>query len=281
MLKLEYPLHFIDFETTAVAIPFHKGKRPYEGIAFQFSHHKMFEDGTIEHTGEYICREKGKFPSFEFVRKLKEQLDKDDGTIFRYAVHENTYLNIIYKQLMESNEPDKGILCEWIKTITQSGKDSIEKWAGERNMVDMLELVKSYYYHIDMKGSNSIKAVLPAVLNNSRFLKDKYSKPIYGNNIKSHNYKDWSWIRLNEDGSVKDPYKLLDGVNNGGLALAAYGKIQFTELNAQARDDIINELLRYCELDTMAMVMIMECFLYRRGLCESGVMPGIPFITSA
>lgn len=34
-----YPLHFIDFETTMVAIPFHRGQHPYEGIAFQFSHH--------------------------------------------------------------------------------------------------------------------------------------------------------------------------------------------------------------------------------------------------
>src|SRR5690606_4271690 len=33
-----FPLHFIDFETTMVAIPFHKGRRPYEQIAFQFSH---------------------------------------------------------------------------------------------------------------------------------------------------------------------------------------------------------------------------------------------------
>ena len=38
-LKLEisnwkFPLHFIDFETSTVAIPFNKGKKPYEQIAF-------------------------------------------------------------------------------------------------------------------------------------------------------------------------------------------------------------------------------------------------------
>ncbi|MDO9182441.1 MAG: DUF2779 domain-containing protein, partial [Bacteriovorax sp.] len=33
----KYPLHFIDFETSMVAIPFNKGRRPYEQIAFQFS----------------------------------------------------------------------------------------------------------------------------------------------------------------------------------------------------------------------------------------------------
>ena len=49
-----FPLHFIDFETATVAIPFNKGRKPYEGIGFQFSHHIVNEDGSIEHAGEYI-----------------------------------------------------------------------------------------------------------------------------------------------------------------------------------------------------------------------------------
>ena len=32
----KFPLHFIDFETSAVALPFYEGMRPYEQIAFQF-----------------------------------------------------------------------------------------------------------------------------------------------------------------------------------------------------------------------------------------------------
>jgi hypothetical protein len=36
-----YPLHFIDFETSMVAIPFHEGRKPYEQMAFQYSHHVM------------------------------------------------------------------------------------------------------------------------------------------------------------------------------------------------------------------------------------------------
>ena len=34
--EYKYPLHFIDFETSTVAIPFNKGRRPYELIAFQY-----------------------------------------------------------------------------------------------------------------------------------------------------------------------------------------------------------------------------------------------------
>lgn len=54
MSRWAFPLHFIDFETTMAAIPFHAGMSPYEGIVFQFSHHIVYEDGTVEHAGEYL-----------------------------------------------------------------------------------------------------------------------------------------------------------------------------------------------------------------------------------
>jgi hypothetical protein len=76
-----YPLHFIDFETSMAAIPFNKGRRPYEGIAFQFSHHIVQENGDIEHKGQYLNTEPGVFPNYEFVRKLKVELDNDEGML--------------------------------------------------------------------------------------------------------------------------------------------------------------------------------------------------------
>ncbi len=94
-----FPLHFIDFETAMAAIPFNAGRKPYEGIAFQFSHHIVHEDGTVEHCGEYLNTEKGTFPNYDFVKALKAQLEKDNGSIFRYSNHENTFLNMIYRQL--------------------------------------------------------------------------------------------------------------------------------------------------------------------------------------
>ena len=54
-----YPLHFIDFETAMPAIPFNKGERPCLGLAFQFSHHIMYEDGRVEHAGQYLNDEIG------------------------------------------------------------------------------------------------------------------------------------------------------------------------------------------------------------------------------
>jgi len=280
MKKWEYPLHFIDFETSAVAIPFNKGRRPYEQIAFQFSHHIIREDGSIEHAGQWINTERGVFPNFNFVRALKEQLEHDNGTIFRYAPHENTILNAIYIQLVESDEVDKIELCEWIKTITQSKSTLAEKWTGDRNMVDLWDLVKKYYYHPHMKGSNSIKDVLPAILQESDHLQSKYSQPIYGTEIKSSNYDCHTWITLDENGTVINPYSLLlpinEGYNNkdleglildedgsisdGGAAMIAYAKMQFSEMSDTERGNVVNALLRYCELDTFAMVLIWEAW---------------------
>lgn len=45
-------------------------------------------------------------------------------------------------------------------------------------MIDLCKVVKIFYYDPQMGGSNSIKAVLPAVLNSSKYLQQKYSNPL-------------------------------------------------------------------------------------------------------
>ena len=286
-----YPYHMIDFETTAVALPFYEGMHPYEQVAFQFSHHIIHEDGTIEHAGQFINTEKHHFPNFEFIRQLKKELEKDEGTIFRYATHENTILRNIHEQLAASQEEDKQALMEFIDSITYRGKGK-NRIHGPRDMVDLLEVVRSYYYHPDMKGSNSIKAVLPAVLNSSKTIREKYSRPIYGSEIHSENYapdEAIAWIKAGPDGKVGNPYKELkviadflevteeelerfdrdmeekalesdsdSSIANGGAALAAYTKLQFAD--AAWTKALEKALLRYCELDTMSMVFIWEYF---------------------
>lgn len=274
MRTFTYPLHFIDFETSTVAIPFYQGQNPYEMVAFQFSHHILYKDGTLTHANQYIESEPGVFPNFNFVRELKKALENDNGTIFRYAAHENTVLNQIKAQLQTSDESDKDELIEFINTITFN-RD--EEHVGERNMVDMLEMVKDYYYDPYTKGSNSIKAVLPAVLKRSRFLQELYSQPIYGkgNQMDSHNFESgWKWIEFDKQGNPIDPYKLLpplfegmdktellsndDSISSGGAALTAFAKMQFTTMSPEERKAIVNGLLKYCELDTLAMVMIYQ-----------------------
>lgn len=270
-----YPLHFIDFETAMVAIPFTRGRHPYEGIAFQFSHHTLYGDGSIEHAGEYLDAQPGHFPNFGFVRELKRQLEGDRGTIFRYAAHENTYLNMIHSQLEKSNEPDRKELQDFIENITKSVTGSQRKWQGDRNMVDLCEIVKKYHYDPATKGSVSIKYVLPAILNSSSRLQKMFSKPVYGSQdgIKSLNFQDFTWV-VTREGKVQDPYTLLpqvfedldlakldrlsddDYLKNGGAALMAYCKMQFTRMGDGERVALEKALLKYCELDTLAMVMV-------------------------
>ena len=285
MAGWKYPLHMIDFETTAVALPFYKGMRPYEQVAFQFSHHVIEQDGTIRHAGQYLNTAKHHFPNFEFVRELKRQLEGDNGTIFRYADHENSILRAIHAQLAASSEPDKQALMDFIDSITHY-KVGCTEVAGPRDMVDLLVMVRRYYYHPIMKGSNSIKVVLPAILNSSKAIRRKYEQPVYGSLIHSCNFDAASakaWITYDADGKVENPYKHLDtiasflqvtpdelerfdtsrqmadeSIANGGAALAAYTKLQFSD--EVCTDALAQALLRYCELDTMSMVFIWEYF---------------------
>ena len=120
MDKWKYPLHFIDFETSAVALPFTRGSRPYVQVAFQFSHHRLEEDGTVRHASEFINNQPGEFPNFDFARALRDSLSQDLGTIFMFASHENTIINAIIEQLRESEEIDKEEFNHFIKTISVS-----------------------------------------------------------------------------------------------------------------------------------------------------------------
>jgi hypothetical protein len=272
----KFPLHFIDFETSTVALPFYAGRKPYEQIAFQFSHHIYYEDGTVQHAHEYINVKPGEFPNFKFIAKLKEALSSDSGTIFKFAPHENTIVNAIYQQLKSSGEPNKEELMEFIKLISHSTDKSPDVWEGDRDMVDLCNVIKHYYYNPYTFGSNSIKQVLPSILKTSAVVRNKFSQPLSEIGISSENFPDSHvWLK-EEEGEIVSPYKMLPKVfgmdqedleekisgivdiNDGGAALTAYGKIQYTNMSDMERGQIATSLLKYCELDTLAMVMIYE-----------------------
>lgn len=270
----QFPLHFLDFETSTVALPFTKGCYPYETAAFQYSHHQLEADGKLTHT-EWISTDRI-FPNFDFVRALKRDLEGDSGTIFRYSHHENSVLNQIAEQLRLSQEQDKDELVSFIQSITHNTK---EERYGKRDMVDLCDVVVRYYYDPSMRGSNSIKVVLPAVLR-SRNLQKLYEKP-YREYVSSPNFVEFDFSLINYlDASlteVGNPYKYLptvgaelleegetsdseDRINNGGLANANYAKLQYEGLSDAEKLKLKNALLRYCELDTMAMVLIYQFF---------------------
>ena len=103
----------------------------------------------------------------------------------------------------------------------------------------------------------------------------------------SKNFKDFAWwVPQASDPSVPvEPYELLRrygadllgeevragedpdelAITEGGAAATAYARLQFEDVDAVTRLKIREALLRYCELDTLAMVMIVQGW---RGLLE-------------
>ena len=278
-----YPLHFIDFETCAVAIPFSRSQQPYLTTAFQFSHHVMYEDGRVEHRTQFLEATPGVDPCVPFLRALRDALGGDDGTVFRWATHENTVLNHLRRQLLEDPTPpaDADDLVGFIDTIT-TRKDVGGEAAGPRNMVDLCKLAERYFFHPVTKGSSSLKKVLPALMQCSAFLRELYSKPVYGSlampSLNLAQPMAW-WVE--KDGQIQDPYSLLPPVfsdfsreevesieagfapelQEGGTAMAAYARLQSEDIDVREREAIRRALLRYCELDTLAMVAAVQAWL--------------------
>lgn len=282
MRDWRYPLHFIDFETCTVAIPFGRGHRPYETVAFQFSHHVMHEDGRVEHRTQFLEATPGLDPCVPFLRALRDALAGDVGTVFRWATHENTVLNHLRRQLLADPMPpaDAAELVGFIDSIT-TRRDADGEVTGPRNMVDLCKLAERYFFHPSTKGSSSLKKVLPALMQSSAFLRDLYRQPIYGSAVMPslNLVQPMAWW-VERDGNIQDPYDLLPPVfsdfsrgdlesieagfapelQEGGAAMAAYARLQFEEIDAREREAIRQALLRYCELDTLAMVMAVQAW---------------------
>ena len=237
---LVFPIHFTDFETSTRAIPYHSGMHPYDMLAFQWSMHTLYEDGTLKHTS-YINDKEGN-PNDEFLRTLKDNLS-DSGTFLMWHHHEKTVISSILRQNTTKNaeniniwkNPDMLDVYEYMATFINSDR-----------MVDMNVMTKQYYFHPDMLNKTSIKKVLPAVWNHSKYIKnDKYVQEYFGSDL-----------------SFTDPYDFLDqgedAIKAGTQAIIAYDKM----VNAiKKKDDITlqqqkNMLLKYCQLDTLAMYII-------------------------
>lgn len=289
-----YPLHFIDFEGARPALPFTRGKRPFEQVAFQFSHHQMEKDGTVTHASEFIDLTPGIDPSIEFLRALKNALNKpgvEQSTVFMWSHYENTVLNELRANLIqlrhEGTAPDDAEeLIEFADSLTVRKQGEKILHRGVRAMVDLCAYADLIFFHPDTQGRSSIKVVLPAVMKASIWLQQRYSRPIYGasNEMISRNFPirgqdGMTWWVAEGDGT-KNPYKLLppifediaqdeldalelnedEALREGGAATTAYARMQFSDMNDKVREATEKALLRYCELDTLAMVMVFEAW---------------------
>jgi hypothetical protein len=190
--------------------------------------------------------------------------------------HERTVLAGIRRQLSDSAEPDREALMGFIDTLVDRDGKAVR-------LADLGRLILKTAFFPGTSGRSSIKRVLPAVLARSIRLRERYGQPVYGTPaMPSLNFPaGWVWLQ-DVGGSVRDPYDLLDPlfvdaalqravaqgeaedieegrfIQNGGAAMVAYGELQRPDLEAAARARLQAQLLRYCELDTLAMVMVYE-----------------------
>jgi len=138
--QLEYPIHFLDFETFNPALPLYIGTSPYKVIPFQWSDHILSEDGSIRH--EEFLHDGFDDPRAEFARTLLQTLG-GEGSIVVYSSFEAVRI----KELMQVLPHLSDELHELLARI-----------------VDLLKLVRARCYHPEFHGSFSIKSVLPALV---------------------------------------------------------------------------------------------------------------------
>jgi hypothetical protein len=195
---MAYPRYYLDFETIGPAVPIFAGTRPFEALPFQWSCHIEKGAGAIEHA-EFL--DLGAEPP---MRRLAESLLATLGTrgpVVVYTPYERRVLNEL-----AARYPDLA--------------GGLEALAGR--IVDLHPITRRHYYHPQMHGSWSIKAVLPTVA------------------------PDLS-------------YRALE-VRDGLAAQAAYLQAIDTNTSAARRDALRRALLVYCRQDTLALVRLVEFF---------------------
>ena len=290
----KYPFYFLDFETARTPLPLRPNQRPNAINAFQYSLHVMQESGEFSHLDQFLCVEPAPDLHRRFLTQLRQAIT-GGGTVFHWARYERDVLCEIQRELFSEpeGEPDRHELLEFIASLTGEGSDSSE--SSELKMVDQSMIAEKYFFHPDTQGRSSIKKVLPAIMNSSTYLRRHYSVPCYGgpNGIPSKNFcnSPINWWRSESANPNKaiNPYLLLSEIEkesetdqeiaffvsaessdsgdipalkDGGGAMMAYLRQQSGAVSHKQSQKLQRAMLHYCELDTLAMVMIMQAWLH-------------------
>jgi hypothetical protein len=195
--QLQFPRYYLDFETIGFAVPKWSGTRPYEQLPFQWSCHVEDKSMAVSHTG--FLDTSGNPPMRSFSEALIDALG-DSGPVIVYSTFEKTVLRNLQERYPELRERLQSIIDR---------------------LFDLLQPIKTYYFHRDLQGSYSIKNVLPTV-------------------VPELNYAD-----------------LVD-VQDGMMAQQAYLEIINEKTTLERKQSLTDSLLKYCEMDTFAMVKLIQ-----------------------
>ena len=198
---LSYPLYYLDFETFADAIPPFDHTRPYQQITSQYSLHiQAKKNGSLKHR-EFLG-EAGRDPRRALAERLCRDIPGDVCVVAYYMTFE------------------KGRIAELAALFPDL---SAHLMAIHNNVKDLIVPFRQKAWNSPAQdGSNSIKAVLPAMFPDDPEL----------------------------------DYDSLDLIHDGGEAMEAYLNLHKQLPHEQER--IRKALLAYCRLDTLAMVKILE-----------------------
>ena len=201
MGQITYPLYFLDFETFQLAIPKFDGTNPYMQIPFQYSLHYVDDINGKLHHKEFLAKS-GIDPRRELAERLVEDIPKDVCVLAYNMSFEKTVIKKLANYYQDLHDD--------LMKIHDNIKDL------------MIPFYNRNYYVKEMKGSYSIKYVLPALFPDDPEL-DYHNLPV---------------------------------VHNGGEASDAF--LSLASLSKEEQEKIREGLLVYCKLDTFAMVKIWE-----------------------
>jgi hypothetical protein len=256
-----YPLFFLDYEGTRCALPSAPGCRPYGQVAFQWSCHVIDNPGASPRHVEWLDTENDN-PNTGFLESLRKLLG-EQGTIYHWAEYEV----VVTRELADEIRADesKADLVSWIDRNWGRGRGKNE--TKSERCLDLLEISRGHFYDPAMMGSHSLKKVLPVVWKNPAIQKlfPKYAVDQHGQPVKSP-YDALPALTLQDSkDNALDLAKLdeLDVVKNGPGAMLAYEHVRYglAAGDQAARKTIRRQLMRYCELDTAAMVMVWKYWL--------------------
>jgi hypothetical protein len=143
LAALAYPLHFLDFEALAPAVPPFDRTRPYQQLPFQFSLCVVREPGAERRMHSFLT-EGGGDPRPLLFARLREAIGPA-GSI------------VVYNEVFEM-----GVLREGGEALPE-----YRAWSEAviERVVDLYRPFRSLdYYHPAQRGSVSMKSVLPALV---------------------------------------------------------------------------------------------------------------------
>ncbi len=218
--QLKYPIYHLDFETFNCPIPRFIGEKPYTQSVFQYSLHIEREPGVCDFDNDH----------FEFVSK---------------NFNEDVRLEII-KGLLENIKDDGGTIMAYNATF-------------EKQRIKELSNIYMNYTEDLMKLHDRIFDLMYIVKGNSTLYKSLGIEEDENDSGLNFYHED-----LHGSYSLKKVLPICSNysyndmeVGNGQEAMVAYQ--QLTEDNPN-KEQIINNLIKYCKLDTYAMFEVLNYF---------------------